>query len=280
MFVLGVGAQKSGTTWLYNQLSKDPSFVSLDRKELHYWDQEYGLHQPGSKSLSDVRRWFSAEQPLDSAQPTPIPGFLATDYDYFWKLQQALNSRGKDRAKETLVSDITPAYSGLPLYVWRKIARELHERKIEFRVVFSMRDPVSRIKSALHHDLRRGKIRIGTNLDAIAIAMAGSWAYQYRTRYELTLSNLEAAFPKENIQIMFMEMIQTDENQHLELQRSLGRNLGYFDRARARNEARYEPFELETQMAIARLFQPTYVDLENRYPFLSEVWPGLSLLGK
>lgn len=279
MFVLGVGAQKSGTTWLYSQLSKDSSFAPLDRKELHYWDQKYGLHQPGSKSMIDIRRWFCAEGPLSSSPPTPNARFLAADYNYFDKIQKGLSSPSGNLSAERLVADITPAYSGLPLFVWREIVNELDKRDIEYRVLFSMRDPVSRITSALHHDIRQGKLRLGTDLDAIAIAIASSWAYQFRTRYELTLANLESAFPKEKIFVMFTEKIATDERQHLALQQFLGMSLDHFDRTGGTMGAKYNPLEVETQMALARLFQPTYLDLLKRYPFLSEIWPGLRFLG-
>ena len=37
-FLLGTGAQKGGTTWLYHHLKASPQFVSGYRKEYHVFD--------------------------------------------------------------------------------------------------------------------------------------------------------------------------------------------------------------------------------------------------
>jgi len=38
---LGIGAQKSGTTWLYRNLRQHPAFFLPDTKELHFWDWNF-----------------------------------------------------------------------------------------------------------------------------------------------------------------------------------------------------------------------------------------------
>ena len=39
---LGIGAQRSGTTWLYEQLRGHPQVVmSSKRKEIHFFDRHY-----------------------------------------------------------------------------------------------------------------------------------------------------------------------------------------------------------------------------------------------
>lgn len=39
---LGIGAQKSGTTWLYKALAEHPKIQFPAGKEVHFWDQNYG----------------------------------------------------------------------------------------------------------------------------------------------------------------------------------------------------------------------------------------------
>jgi hypothetical protein len=41
---LGIGAQKSGTTWLYDQLRQHPALCLADEKEVHYFD--WFFHRP------------------------------------------------------------------------------------------------------------------------------------------------------------------------------------------------------------------------------------------
>jgi hypothetical protein len=38
---LGIGAQKSGTTWVYENLAKHPEVHFPDGKEVHFWDEFY-----------------------------------------------------------------------------------------------------------------------------------------------------------------------------------------------------------------------------------------------
>lgn len=39
---LGIGAQKAGTTWLYEKLRLHPDIAFPAGKEVHFWDQKYG----------------------------------------------------------------------------------------------------------------------------------------------------------------------------------------------------------------------------------------------
>ena len=50
---LGIGAQKSGTTWLHANLSRHPSIFLPETKELHYFD--WNFHRPLSEYLAHFR---------------------------------------------------------------------------------------------------------------------------------------------------------------------------------------------------------------------------------
>lgn len=39
---LGIGAQKAGTTWLYQNLRRHPEIAFPGGKEMHFWDREHG----------------------------------------------------------------------------------------------------------------------------------------------------------------------------------------------------------------------------------------------
>lgn len=79
--------------------------------------------------------------------------------------------------------------------------------------MFLMRDPVARVTSHLNMELRMNPSAIVNGLDfsegadSNATAFARSWRAVYRTRYELTLNNLETVFPPEKVFIGFMERI-------------------------------------------------------------------------
>lgn len=48
---LGIGAQKSGTTWLYEKLRLHPDIAFPASKEVHFWDKRYALGIDWYKSL-------------------------------------------------------------------------------------------------------------------------------------------------------------------------------------------------------------------------------------
>ena len=50
---LGIGAQKSGTTWLHANLSRHPSIFLPETKELHYFD--WSFHRPLGEYLANFR---------------------------------------------------------------------------------------------------------------------------------------------------------------------------------------------------------------------------------
>src|SRR5437879_367128 len=70
---LCVGAHKSGTTWLYQQLDSHPDFWMPPVKELHYLDQLSRVQRTSSPRCRDERdlrfleniRILSAEQHMD-----------------------------------------------------------------------------------------------------------------------------------------------------------------------------------------------------------------------
>lgn len=68
---LGVGAQKSGTTWLFSQLRKHPQIHFPTQKEVHFWDRQYDRGVEWYKGL------FAEEQTnVLQGEITPAYGFL------------------------------------------------------------------------------------------------------------------------------------------------------------------------------------------------------------
>lgn len=70
---LGIGAQKSGTTWLYEMLSRHPGIAFPAGKEVHFWDAAYARGLP----------WYAAlfpEAPLRlNGEITPAYALLASE---------------------------------------------------------------------------------------------------------------------------------------------------------------------------------------------------------
>lgn len=67
---IGIGAQKSGTTWLYHNLRAHPDLFLPDRKELHYFDHE--LH----RGLKWYARHFEGAGSRVKGEITPSYGSI------------------------------------------------------------------------------------------------------------------------------------------------------------------------------------------------------------
>ena len=140
-FVLGLGAQKAGSSWLHAQLNRrrDAEFGFL--KEYHIHDArtlpEAGFSNRRTRSLIKPRTW---RRQRFIAQPQRY-------YDYFTKLLHRTGIR--------LTGDITPSYSALSIGTLMEIKANFEQRKIRLRPVFLMRDPIERIISSQRMQLRK-----------------------------------------------------------------------------------------------------------------------------
>jgi hypothetical protein len=128
---LCVGAQKGGTTWLYQQLNSHPDFWMPPRKELHYFDELSRTKRAFPPRCRDARDlWFVERITRLSAQSY-------IDLDGYARLFEP---------KASLLSgDITPAYSMLNDEIIHRIVDYFPKLK----VIFLARDPVERAWSQL-----------------------------------------------------------------------------------------------------------------------------------
>ncbi len=222
-FILGIGAQKCGTSWLAHYLRNHPSVAMSAPKELHYFDTKWRPDIAGP-APDFVREIISDGRPYFDTLARPI----ASGRPYF--------------------GEITPSYSVLPADAFAEI-RHLHPNT---RVIFLMRDPVARFQSGLGHDLARGR-RAGFDWAITAPRHAE------RTRYDRTIVNLLAAFSRDEVFFGFYETLFADSTMR-NLCRFLGLEYLPADFATPRNKAKAH-FALEAdQIAVAReVFDPVYV---------------------
>ena len=128
---LCVGAQKGGTTWLYQQLDSHPDFWMPPRKELHYFDELSRTKRAFPPRRRDARDlWF-----LERITSLSARSYI--DLDNYARLFEPKASR--------LSGDITPAYSMLNDEIIQRIVDHFPRLK----VIFLARDPVERAWSQL-----------------------------------------------------------------------------------------------------------------------------------
>ena len=80
---LGIGAQKSGTSWLYNTLANHPKIAFPGGKEIHFWNRPKGRDlQWYSHLFSDLHRVNGEITPAYGILPTEIIQSIRAAFPY------------------------------------------------------------------------------------------------------------------------------------------------------------------------------------------------------
>lgn len=288
MFILGVGAQKSGTTWLWKQLARHLGHRSLGLKELHYWDERIRLHSQDLRDEQAIQSFMTDES---------VEAITSVNHDqYFTPIKQAQRVQRWKLQTRPIVADITPAYAGLPRGVFRLIRKELELRRMDYRVIYFMRDPVARIVSAFNMRLRKGQVKragqevllpqmkakitvespVQSEDFAEEIIRYGrSWHCQCRTRYEITVTNLREVFPPDRLFFGFNESI-SDSLQIEGLSKFLNLPVSLFNPAqvvhRGGRLGRYHLPSADVRDELHLLYQSTYEEILEEFPEVSQLW--------
>lgn len=205
-FILCIGSPKAGTTWLHHYLA---SFECADlgfKKEYHVFDTVYLEDSDhflprkdfnGSSSKSSFRQKQAAQESL-------LESFRDnhnTYFDYFASLYSD---------NITISADITPNYMGLPADVLSMISSGFKQRGIQTKVVFILRDPISRLISAAKMAKRLGLYagkRFNRNSSASTILneLCELPNVISNLNYRDTLCKLDSVFDQQNLHIAIYE---------------------------------------------------------------------------
>ena len=150
---LCVGAQKGGTTWLFEQLNSHPDFWMPPLKEVNYFDSMSRSRHPDRAARSNLRlrdnrdrRFLKAMESLCSQHHI--------DLDRYAQLFAGKSS--------LLSGDISPAYCIVP----EEIIAQIANRFPELKVIFIARDPVERVWSDLSMAIQTGGMRMFDTTDS------------------------------------------------------------------------------------------------------------------
>lgn len=154
-FLLGVGCQKGGTTWLHSQLMNYENVDMGFCKEYHHFDT---LYLPSPFSVIKQSRIKALEFQLIK-RPEEVPSqnilrhllFLKDENSYY----EYFNNLWSSDDKISIVGDITPSYSALRSEHFSIIKEKLEYFGFSVKVIFLMRDPVERIWSSVRMKKKR-----------------------------------------------------------------------------------------------------------------------------
>jgi hypothetical protein len=211
-----IGAQKAGTTWLYQNLNTHPSLWLPKEKEIHYFDEKaeraerMGRRHPlnvvrvDRRWLKQLRRQFGRWRADPSLADLRwyLRYFLAPPSDAWYV---SLFEHGAD----CLTGEITPGYSIL------SPERVAHVRRLapEVKIIFLMRNPIERSWS---HAAMQISHQLGADERTTQLRRHfRSQGSRVRTDYMRTLEVWQTFFPAEQIFAGFLEDVHFHPNELL-----------------------------------------------------------------
>ncbi|QXT39517.1 sulfotransferase [Gymnodinialimonas ceratoperidinii] len=209
--LLGVGAMKAGTTWMYDALNRHPDIHFCREKEVHYL---YARHVNAS-ILSDAARMRRAQgylrfDPEASALPVLQKRVAwtarwldgAVDDTWFKNLY-------RDRGAARWIADFSNMNALVPEEGWAA----LHARTRKLRVLYTLRDPLDRLWSHVRFHLKvqgaSEKLNVWS-LDELERHIRHDVDYLAHNDYVAAIERMRAALPRDCLRIDVFDRIRAE----------------------------------------------------------------------
>ncbi|WP_319772325.1 sulfotransferase domain-containing protein [Breoghania sp.] len=259
IFILGLGAQKSGTSWLHATLNKNKNVNMGIMKEYHVWDYIY----------LETFRELKADIERDAPTEVVRGRMQAEEGVYIKYFQELINSDVR------VTGDITPSYALLDEGALREIAQRIEDGGFEPKVIYLMRDPVERMWSAARMEGRTRR-EMGYQLDEsvveeIVYGYLEDEAQMARSDYKTAVRTIDRVLSSDQVHFEIYENL--FKNSSIErLCAFLGfplENVNFDQRVNASPVfARSE----KTTRDIMRKMKPQYEFCSDRFPITNGLW--------
>jgi len=197
-FVVGIGAQRAGSTWLYNLLNSHPEIQLAYEKEIHHFNN-LAFGAPNNLKLQKAKLDQLRRCPQENSKLIEWYSLLCertNTNDWYRSLFCDSNiSYGKS---VIYTGEVTPAYAILDEYYYR----QLKDCFPQVKIIFILRNPVERIWSMARVSCERGHEVLTETYLRNLVSDEGT---KLRTQYDRTIRCLLSTFSEENILLIFFE---------------------------------------------------------------------------
>ena len=205
-FMVGVGAQKAGTTWLFDYLGRHPDVAMSPIKELHYFDQIFRPELCGmwerdfNRQTSDHINLLAGGKTASISDLQYLIDRVRMNFDPSCYLEyfDRLATHGRP-----VVGEITPSYCLLPDQGFVEMRKSIERGGADPRIVFVMRDPVQRFWSQCRFSVGSGASQ--RSVDQAYEEALNDPNFVERTRYDWTIARILNAFSREEVLFLFYE---------------------------------------------------------------------------
>ena len=246
-----IGAQKSGTTSLYNYMIEHPQILPSSMKELHFFNWR---SKPGRKGNKKVK-WYLKQFPETADGKNILTGEATPDYLI-------------DPYTPQRMFELWPNFKLIVLLrnpVDRAISHYYHNLAISKRAVNKKREPLS-FKKAIEKEIERLKLEKEKLINDQNYRSLNHRQYSYLERgiYVEQLEKWMSVFPREQFLILkseeFFQHPNLIVNQVFDF---LGLPNHQITNNRKYNQRSYQPIEPEIRTTLAKYFKPYNQRLEE-----------------
>ena len=203
---LGIGAPRSGTTWLHRNLGQHPEVWLPPVKEIHYFDQRRGPRRSNRYYRAHLRKRSRRFLQRKTWLSHSFARELRWDLDFFLRRRNNRWYEGVFRpGPGQIAGEITPAYSTLDV----EVVEEIRDLNRELKVIYLLRDPIERAWSGAVSELvRRRDVPLDSVPDDAFIRHFERRGHVLRGDYLRTLSIWEGVFGREQVFVSFLDEVQ------------------------------------------------------------------------
>ncbi|QEM80120.2 sulfotransferase [Halomonas binhaiensis] len=211
---LSVGAMKAGTTWLYHQLREHPDIYFTPQKEIHYFANKAGVGGQLNyrnrilKMQDEIKRRIDWSPKAISENICDISWYVqyanAKDIDNKW-YESLFSMREK---KSMFCADFSNLYCHMGIDGWKYA----HEVSKNIKVVYTLRDPVSRLWSHYKFHMKwmnneNNEISVGYKYFKNLLERPSFWA---NAEYAKNYNSLCESLLPDNVMILYFEDFRND----------------------------------------------------------------------
>lgn len=281
-----IGAPKTGTSWLYNNLANHPEIWVPPVKELRYFDRKFPLPkvsatQKGAKGLLGLFPDHRRELILKTLGHAILE---RSTHDFYWAVRYFSNA-GNDNWYLSLFNppdgmicgEFTTGYCALS----KEAVQYIYDLLPNTRILFFMRDPIERAWSHAKMLLPRMSGKPINEISATEfLDYTTHKAAQLRGDYVRTLATWESVFPAEQMFIGFYDDI-ADKPSDLLLKIYAYLNISVdarllpndiSDKINASSGLRAMSIPADVHRQLAVLYIPTLQVLSERFHGHTEKW--------
>ena len=294
-FILGVGAQKGGTTWLHRQLNSNTNVDFGFRKEYHVFDaiEDYeelkigknpknGFREKRINKILNANKRGTLGRNLGIGRKrsnnTALELAFIDNVDHYFDYFDYLYLKNPE---VDAVGDITPNYALLQSKTYQLIRQGLEQRGFNVKVFFLMRDPVERVWSLARmkeRNMNDDKKSQFNEFKFVEKATLNGFT-SYKSQYEKTIKQLEQVFDKTQIHYGFYENLFEPDNYH-QIKMFLDIPLKPFDSSQVFNASpKSSSLPAELNQKLVQHFKATYNFIADRHgDIATKLWQGYQVL--